>query len=111
MVLGAGWLNFALLLIRPGRVDFCIATLAYAGLPIGEAEQMLWRDVRFDEKGAGMFHVRLGGSNGTTKDKDARTDHFAVSKSMFFAIAVRASSLAGFNGSTFSPGGMMLPFV
>jgi hypothetical protein len=33
---------------------------------------MLWRDVRMGENGAGMFHVRLGGSNGTTKDKDAR---------------------------------------
>jgi|GEM_PF-753116 len=49
-----------------------IATLAYAGLRIGEAEQLLWRDVRVDESGMGMFHVRLGGSNGTTKDKDAR---------------------------------------
>ncbi len=49
-----------------------IATLAYAGLRIGEAEQMLWQDVRFGENGSGMFHVRLGGSNGTTKDKDAR---------------------------------------
>jgi len=49
-----------------------IATLAYAGLRIGEAEQMLWQDVRLGENGSGMFHVRLGGSNGTTKDKDAR---------------------------------------
>lgn len=49
-----------------------IAKLAYAGLRIGEAEQLLWRDVRFDENGSGMFHIRLGGSNGTTKDKDAR---------------------------------------
>ena len=49
-----------------------IGTLAYAGLRIGEAEQMLWQDVRLGENGAGMFHVRLGGSNGTTKDKDAR---------------------------------------
>jgi integrase len=49
-----------------------LATLAYAGLRIGEAEQMLWRDVRLAGNGSGMFHVRLGGSNGTTKDKDAR---------------------------------------
>jgi integrase len=49
-----------------------IATLAYAGLRIGEAEQLLWQDVRLQDNGAGMFHVRLGGSNGTTKDKDAR---------------------------------------
>jgi integrase len=49
-----------------------IATLGYAGLRIGEAEQMLWRDVRLGDTGSGMFHVRLGGSNGTTKDKDAR---------------------------------------
>jgi site-specific recombinase XerD len=49
-----------------------LGTLAYAGLRIGEAEQMLWQDVRLGENGAGMFHIRLGGSNGTTKDKDAR---------------------------------------
>jgi integrase len=49
-----------------------LATLAYAGLRIGEVEQMLWRDVRLAPDGSGMFHVRLGGSNGTTKDKEAR---------------------------------------
>jgi integrase len=58
--------------VTTGVEQAAIATLAYAGLRIGEVEQMLWRDVRLGENGAGMFHVRLGGSNGTTKDKDAR---------------------------------------
>lgn len=62
----------ALINATSGVEQAVIATLAYAGLRIGEAEQMLWRDVRLGENGAGMFHVRLGGSNGTTKDKDAR---------------------------------------
>jgi site-specific recombinase XerD len=55
-----------------GVEQAAIATLGYAGLRIGEVEQMLRRDVRLGENGSGMFHVRLGGSNGTTKDKDAR---------------------------------------
>jgi len=55
-----------------GVEQVAIATLGYAGLRIGEVEQMQWVDVRFDEKGGGMFHVRRGGSNGTTKDKDER---------------------------------------
>jgi site-specific recombinase XerD len=55
-----------------GVEQAAIATLGYAGLRIGEVEQMLWRDLCLGNKGSGMFHVRLGGSNGTTKDKDAR---------------------------------------
>jgi integrase len=62
----------ALINATSGVEQAVIATLAYAGLCIGEAEQMLWRDVRLSDNGTGMFHVRLGGSNGTTKDKDAR---------------------------------------
>lgn len=46
------------------------ATLAYAGLRIGEVEQLQWIDVKLGD--SGMFHVRRGGSNGTTKDKDER---------------------------------------
>jgi site-specific recombinase XerD len=55
-----------------GVEQAAIATLGYAGLRIGEVEQMPWSDVRLDGKGGGMFHVRRGGSNGTTKDKDER---------------------------------------
>jgi integrase len=62
----------ALINATSGVEQAVIAALAYAGLRIGEAEQMLWRNIRLDENGVGMFHVRLGGSNGTTKDKDAR---------------------------------------
>jgi integrase len=61
-----------LILSTSGVEQAAIATLAYAGLRIGELEQLLWQDVRLNADGSGMFHVRLGGSNGTTKDKDAR---------------------------------------
>jgi hypothetical protein len=49
-----------------------LATLAYAGLRIGEVEQLQWADVLFDRGELGMFHVRRGGSSGSTKDKDHR---------------------------------------
>ncbi len=55
---------------RAERVAF--ATLAYAGLRIGELEQLQWSDVQRDRGDLGMFHIRRGGSNGTTKDKDHR---------------------------------------
>ena len=38
---------------------------------------MLWGDVRFDEKDAGMFHVRIGGSNGTPVGIVARVCTFS----------------------------------
>ena len=49
-----------------------LATLAYAGLRIGELEQLLWLDVQLDRGDLGMFHIRRGGSAGSTKDKDER---------------------------------------
>ena len=55
---------------RTERVAF--ATLAYAGLRIGELEQLQWADVQRDRGDLGMFYIRRGGSNGTTKDKDHR---------------------------------------
>lgn len=62
----------ALINATTGIEQAVLATLAYAGLRIGEAEQLLWQDIRLDADGSGMFHIRRGGSNGTTKDKDAR---------------------------------------
>ena len=48
------------------------ATLAYAGLRIGELEQLQWIDVQLDRGELGMLHIRRGGSSGTTKTKDHR---------------------------------------
>ncbi len=48
------------------------ATLAYAGLRVGELIQLQWPDVLFDRGDLGMFYIRRGGSMGTTKDKDHR---------------------------------------
>ncbi len=55
-----------------GAEKVAFATLAYAGLRIGELEQLQWVDVQLDRGDLGMFHIRLGGSGGTTKDKDHR---------------------------------------
>jgi integrase len=41
-------------------------------LRIGEVEQLQWIDLRLAGDGLGMFHIRRGGSNGTTKDKEER---------------------------------------
>ena len=49
-----------------------LATLGYAGLRIGELEQLQWIDVGLDRGDLGMFHIRRGGSGGTTKNKDHR---------------------------------------
>ncbi|MCC6970566.1 MAG: site-specific integrase [Phycisphaerales bacterium] len=55
-----------------GTSKAAIAILAYSGMRIGELEQLLWQDVRLDRGSLGMFHIRRGGSNGGTKDKDER---------------------------------------
>lgn len=61
------------LLARIEGVELAVyATLAYAGLRVGEAIQLHWQDVLLDRGELGMFHIRLGGSTGTTKDKDHR---------------------------------------
>lgn len=48
------------------------ATLAYAGLRIGELQQLRWSCVRFDDKGGGIITVERGGSGETTKGKETR---------------------------------------
>ncbi len=55
-----------------GEERTAFAMMAYAGLRIGEVEQLRWEDVRFQDSKPGMFHIRRGGSAGTTKDKDER---------------------------------------
>ena len=48
------------------------ALMGYAGLRIGEVEQLQWEDIITNDKQFTMIHIRRGGSNGTTKDKDER---------------------------------------
>ena len=55
-----------------GVEQAAFATLAYAGLRIGEVEQLQWIDVKMKHGELGMFHICRGGSNGTTKNKDSR---------------------------------------
>jgi integrase/recombinase XerD len=55
-----------------GEEKLAFALLAYAGLRIGEVEQLHWEDIKADNGKYKMIHIRKGGSNGTTKDKDER---------------------------------------
>ncbi len=55
---------------EPERTAY--ATLAFSGMRVGELEQLDWADVLLDRGSLGMFHIRRGGSAGTTKDKDER---------------------------------------
>jgi len=55
-----------------GEEKLAIALMAYAGLRIGEVEQLRWEDIRRRDGQAEMIHVRRGGSGGSTKDKDER---------------------------------------
>ena len=48
------------------------AFMGYAGLRIGEVEQLYWEDIQVNNGQFTMIHVRRGGSNGTPKDKDER---------------------------------------
>ncbi|OWY64939.1 hypothetical protein B7486_44640, partial [cyanobacterium TDX16] len=48
------------------------AMMGYAGLRIGEVEQLRWEDIRHRDEKPTMLHIRRGGSAGTTKDKDER---------------------------------------
>jgi len=61
-------------LICAGDVEekLAFALMGYAGLRIGEVEQLHWQDLQIKDGGYTMIHVRRGGSNGTTKDKDER---------------------------------------
>ncbi len=48
------------------------ALMGYAGLRIGEVEQLQREDIVTKKKQFTMLHIQRGGSNGTTKDKDDR---------------------------------------
>jgi integrase len=55
-----------------GELHGAIAILAYSGMRIGELEQLRWSDVLLDRGELGVFHIRRGGSTGSTKDKEER---------------------------------------
>lgn len=56
-----------------GEESLAFALMGYAGLRIGEVEQLRCGDMVRDSEGRPtMLHIRRGGSNGTTKDKDER---------------------------------------
>jgi len=55
-----------------GEEKLAFALMGYAGLRIGEVEQLCWQDVKTKDGQFTMIHVRRGGSNGMTKDKDER---------------------------------------
>jgi len=55
-----------------GEEKLAFALMAYAGLRIGEVEQLCWEDIRINHGRFTMIHIRRGGSNGMTKDKDER---------------------------------------
>jgi integrase len=48
------------------------ATLAYTGIRIGEARDLLWADVVLPPDRPGHVVIRSGGSDGTTKNKKVR---------------------------------------
>ncbi len=55
-----------------GEEKLAFALMGYAGLRIGEVEQLRREDIITKQKQFTMLHIRRGGSNGTTKDKDER---------------------------------------
>jgi len=55
-----------------GEEKTAFALMGYAGLRIGEVEQLCWEDLHTANGRYTMIHVRRGGSAGTTKDKDDR---------------------------------------
>jgi len=55
-----------------GEERLAFAFMGYAGLRIGEVEQLQWEDISLKNRQFAMIHVRHGGSNGTTKDKEER---------------------------------------
>jgi len=55
-----------------GEENTAFALMGYAGLRIGEVEQLCWEDLHTTNDRYTMIHVRRGGSAGTTKDKEDR---------------------------------------
>ncbi len=55
-----------------GQEKCAFALMGYAGLRIGEVEQLCWDDIKLKDGKFAMIHIRRGGSNGMTKDRDER---------------------------------------
>ena len=55
-----------------GNEKLAFALMGYAGLRIGEVEQLRKEDIVVKDKQFTMIHVCRGGSNGTTKDREDR---------------------------------------
>ena len=55
-----------------GNEKLAFALMGYAGLRIGEVEQLRKEDIVVKNKQFTMIHVCRGGSNGTTKDREDR---------------------------------------
>jgi integrase len=62
----------ALIHAAEGEEKLACALMGYAGLRIGEVEQLRWDDLHMADGRFTMIHVKRGGSSGTTKDKDER---------------------------------------
>ena len=62
----------SLIEIGKGEDKLAFALMGYAGLRIGEVEQLRRECIITKKKQFTMIHIRRGGSNGTTKDKDDR---------------------------------------
>ncbi|MCD4831979.1 MAG: site-specific integrase [Anaerohalosphaeraceae bacterium] len=62
----------SLIQLADGQEKIAFALMGYAGLRVGEVEQLRREDIVKDEKQFTMIHIRRGGSNGTTKDKEDR---------------------------------------
>ena len=62
----------ALIQAGQGEEKLAFALMGYAGLRIGEVEQLHREDIIVKNNQFTMIHIRRGGSNGTTKDKDHR---------------------------------------
>jgi len=58
--------------VAEGEEKAAFALMGYAGLRIGEVEQLRWEDIHRGRGRLTMIHVRRGGSTGSTKDKDDR---------------------------------------
>jgi len=56
---------------KPNERDV-FTLMAYTGLRLGEVIELRWEDVLLHRGTHGFIHVRLGGSNGTTKGKRPR---------------------------------------
>ena len=55
-----------------GEEKLAFALMGYAGLRIGEVEQLRWEDIHWQSGELAMLHVRRGGSGGRPKDRDER---------------------------------------